>query len=619
MEVNEADAKADSAPEVAPKGPESASFRQPRRRGRPRADEVREKPKPLPRPPGLSNVNPAKFFRYWLETDAKYPNRVDAYLYRRWPTMDREAMGLTKHFYRGRIGDDQLTADDLAPEFVESTFLHRWGEGDYKIYLTDNALSKTICNCVLRLRDADHPAIIEPLESLKVSDPANREYIEGLRRRGVTIPGEQPGEGEDMAKIEGPSAAVASELVGTVERLMDRTLEMASEKREREDARPAQPEAMASALRVVQSAAEMGNQIIEKAVLNAQAAKPTEMLRDILDFARGVVTPPVQAPAPQTAVVDTRTDRVLELLMGMTNAAQQRADAAQAAQYALMQKLLDQWADRQAAANPVLGSNIPVAAVPGAAVAGAGVPTTPQSPVDSLRDLLKLKQEFQDVFSAGEEGGAARRGGGWTDHLPTIMQGLVLVSNAVSNSMYNLAVLRSGEKATAAPLAPPQVQAAMEPEAAPGTLGEGAPGTGATGGDLTLHSLLVAIREPLLRSINNGDTGYVFADVFREMFGETVYGQLREMGPDKILRALSGYPPIWNVAQTIPNQFQQFMDEFLTGEEEEEGGAVDAAGAATNGGALAPSPVPEAVRVTARPKAKKTHSPAGIMDRDPLT
>jgi hypothetical protein len=79
------------------------------------------------------------------------------------------------------------------------------------------------------------------------------------------------------------------------------------------------------------------------------------------------------------------------------------------------------------------------------------------------------------------------------------------------------------------------------------------------------HVFLRQIEQPLIQSLNNGESGGAFAEKLIGWQGEIAYEFLRDMGRDALLAVISTYPPIWTTAQQIPTRFGEFIDEFLAG------------------------------------------------------
>jgi hypothetical protein len=75
------------------------------------------------------------------------------------------------------------------------------------------------------------------------------------------------------------------------------------------------------------------------------------------------------------------------------------------------------------------------------------------------------------------------------------------------------------------------------------------------------------LKDPLLKALENGDTGDVFADRLIGWKGRMAYDVLKELGGDTIVQLLRAYPPIWNVVGRVPQKLSKFLVEFLSYDE----------------------------------------------------
>lgn len=577
--------------------------------GRPRKGEIRNKAPKLPRPPQMGIVPPAKFFKYWHDTDKAYPDRLQAYVYRRWPVCDREGVGLKKYLEVLVVGD-QIKSEDILPETVESTFLHRYGSGDYKIMLRDGGRNELCCTCMLIIRDPDYPPIVEPLRSLDMADPSNRKFIEDLRRRGVRLPGDETGgttneEGEDeMAKV-----AVATEvLANTVKDMADKNMEMAAQaveqarraaevQRERgeepEEKQPPSADVLSTGLQIVSQAASMGSKIIETAV-----SKVGEIQREVVPpqpdpvkMIEGFVTLTNSIVSAREGGGDKLTDRLLEKL----DESEKRAQEALQKQNDLLQSLLLRGnPSAVAGVPPPPGAGVDLGAAPVSGAAGQVGAVAGGGLLSQIREMTAVKRELQDLLGISEEEGAANpaRGtasGGFLERYgPVLLQFAMMLGTGI----YNLIASRAG----APPMATPDIASAGQQELPPPpTAPVAAQQVSQPPKDPTLaaiHQYLAQLTEPLLTALNTGESGADFAENMCRFMGQNAYDYLVEMGPDKLIQILSTYPPIWSKVQAIPGRFQQFLSEFFAYSQPEAENGVAPVGAAP--AAVSPSAVRQA-------------------------
>lgn len=541
----------------------------------------------FPRPPRFKATY-QQLFKYWKDVWRMplFRDRILVYGYRLWPVIDRTRTG------KDYSNIDKLTSpiDDAGQEIASIDGLyHLWGAGDYHLKLNDTVHQKTVCMTTIReiMRDKDtYPPVLD-LAELDTADPANASYVQWLRLKGVQIPGvlginEQ--EDEEMGPT-GKSSSAVSELARTVTNLADKSVQIAREaaanSREAAEQRPApvDTEAARRGMEIVQAAADMGNQIVQSAIKQVpqhQQANPVEQMRGFVELAK-------ELRQPQTAAVDTG-----DKLVNLMNMFMERETKMQANLFAVQQSHVQALEKRvEMLQNPATREQ-------------------PKSMRDLLFELRDAKAAMEDIVGGGDDEPGRGKGSGFADYVPMIVNGLTLAMGLAASMVHNWAVGRAGRGQTIDPqqVAQQVGQVAQDQPAAPLPSGKH-PGAaaGVNGPANPYHALLTQLREPLLQSLDAGETGGDFAAKLIDWQGVIAFESLRGIGKDALLAILSNYPPIWQVAQTIPERFEAFLDEFLEFDYHEgpEPGAPPAAGA--------PPREPQGQRDT-RPRIVTTRQPS---------
>jgi hypothetical protein len=487
------------------------------------------------------------------------------YVYRNWPVW-RVMSAKTKKF-SSQI--DKVSGDDVIRDVDD--FQHRYGAGDYTLRLNDQVvLKKTIAMCTITgLRDLEnHPPVIHNLEGLVVDDPQNRDYVGFLRLKGVRVPGVDPladnREDEDMAGNE----ALASVLEANKE-LTDRVLDMAD--REPNEPTKVDPGVTGAAMgmEIVKQGAEMANAMLSSAMTRAaelasKTEDPTAMVKNLVDIAKSM--------APEKTV-DGPDPMVLALLEESKQLRTQLFDTQKMQMDMLRQDLAAARVAGMGQGNPQLQAPLQ----PG------GVATFQPQMLDGVDKLLDIVGRLRKSFGGGggdDEGMEHVKEAPtnmWATILPMAIPAVTGMFAMISNIVYNYAASKMGNQ-PATPPPPPQVAYSPEQlaEMAAGQevtgqgmgQGMGAPQTQdqAQGGNV-FERLLMELKDPLLKALENGDTGDVFADRLIGWKGRMAYDVLKELGGDTIVQLLRAYPPIWNVVGRVPQKLSKFLVEFLSYDE----------------------------------------------------
>ena len=566
-------------------------------------------------------MEPIQLFTYWQKMDQANPDRLTAYVYRTWPVIDKRILDPKAYLY---IAKEAVAYPE--PKDWRSEMLHRYGSGNYKIILTDDAMSKGIGQTLVTdLRDPEYPPVIENLDELVMDDPTNQSFLENLRQKGI-LPGQESD--NDMAAGE-----MAQALTGTIDKLTTKLTE-----RQREPTPPAPPQSATDAAQAtVKMAAEVFKQGIDlgKESVTAQADAKVQAAEaqfraadpmasfDTLTRLISVVKDlqPKQEPAPATAAGSTAE------LTAMVNSFMGREAALQGKIMEIMQAQMTSMEARHVAA----------------AQAAAAVQVQVSAPQKedffaNLDRLVAAKDKLQALFGGG--GGGDDDGGAREEKTPMWMQlaqaaltGLPTVATSLLAMSYNMAVAKTGNGAPILPAPGPGPGDAPNPDQPSMPGAPGAPGMAVNPGHPQpqrgegVYAMLKLIEEPLLRYLNEPTKGGEdFAAALMDFQGRLAYDRIRGLGKDTIMALLNSYPPIGSVLAQIPQRADEFIDDFLNadailageetegegegeGEREGEGEGEVVAGANPVVIDLPPLPQPQ---TRAKAKVKKGAKPANV-------
>lgn len=84
-----------------------------------------------------------------------------------------------------------------------------------------------------------------------------------------------------------------------------------------------------------------------------------------------------------------------------------------------------------------------------------------------------------------------------------------------------------------------------------------------TGGYEQLHQLLAHFQGPILQAINNGQTGFDFADWVCQGYGNVQFLQFKAVGFQALWTAITTYPPLWSQIGPMEVQFQAWLQDVL--------------------------------------------------------
>jgi len=129
-----------------------------------------------------SSVMPAQQLQpenFWRLVKA-YPHREAAsiYVYRKWPVIDRVALGRPKYLHIWELGAKPVTEERLKREC---------GSGKYWLSLVDGNRPRQmqqVARTVVEIDDPEFPPVVDP-DELVWEDTANAGYVAGLKAKGV--------------------------------------------------------------------------------------------------------------------------------------------------------------------------------------------------------------------------------------------------------------------------------------------------------------------------------------------------------------------------------------------------------------------------------------------------
>lgn len=581
----------------------------------------------IPKPPHFrfgtdqpSPRRPEHFLQWWCGLTAAQKRKCIVYVYRNYPVIgvkvpdNKSPTGfrVTAQIDK-RSGTDTLASlDDI---------LHHYGSGDYTIRLNQADPNKAVCLCVIKgLRDEQHPPVVD-LGTLVIDDPVNRPYIEGLRLRGVRVPGVDAINEEDQM-----GAAAVSQLVGTVTDLAQRNTDLAVKvgqaeaaktARDEKDKKPSADEsivsqALATGMKIISDASTTQSNMLKSAMDKvteiratapaapaAPAADPLAMIESVGNLLKSLAPP---------AASTSQLDMLMAASLKRADTLEEKLFTLQSQQLTFLQSMLTQSQQAQSAA---------AAARPGEPVAPrrgtADSTVSPSTPLDMLRELIKLKDGLSSL--SGESGGgevqASPRSNPSTpwwavllQNLPSLVQMGATIASMVAVTSYNNAVAKTGT-GNPAPVPVPVITPPADTDAKdePGSDTEiPLPPADATAsdlpqpGDATLnayHIFLRQLEKPLILALENNEPGDQFAEKLVGWQGQVAYDLLHGLGRDQLIQILSTYPPIWTVVSAIPSKFNQFLEEFMSYGDADSGDSIDAAPAhPAHPPAHAPAPAP---------------------------
>lgn len=521
---------------------------------------------------------PMSFIHYLgrIKKDPELASRLVLYVYRNWPVVDRQ---------QGSVDNNKaIDVTDTAFESLQD-ILHRYGTGDYTIYLKDVAQKgerKNVCSCFYSSpRELDNfPPVLDisggGINDLVLDDPKNRSYLEWRRRKGLPIPGENMGAitqaQERASEEEMANNSTVETLTGLVERLVDKNLEdrpannpppaypppMPFHDMEDEIASRSEEQGGAAAVEVLKRASEIGMGMISQAVdratsLQTSTQDPVAQLKGLADAVSSLV--PKQDNSAIMAVLEDVRRRGEKL--------EERLAQSEKEKFELVRGFTEKL---QTAA-------------------------APQSLEQQLNGIVSLKKTLKSIMSDDEdedEDGEDRRGRRdkepwYAQFLPLAIPAGMFLMNSVNTLMHNAAVAKTGQ---GQPEHPPAIPTEALPDAVRDQMAHVQSPAGPGNPQVINHNpnpnpggpspmdiqkqqvrmFLNAVKAPILHHLNSDLSGHDFAEWLIGGYGSMVYEQVRSLGPQQIRAAIAELTPDLEAnLRTIPEKAESFLEEFCQG------------------------------------------------------
>ncbi len=386
-------------------------------------------------------------------------------------------------------------------------------------------------------------------DELVKGDKLNADYIEGLRRQGIKLPGDTGYEsGEEKAEAE------MAQSLQTVERMADKLVEMA----ERQQAHtPPPPRSLddvgaARSIEMVAKAADRAGEIVQ--VAQAQAAQlqgkqvdPLQMLTTL----GGVVKEMMPKQNDSNPLVAMLMEQNAALGREMRDREERREKEERERREKEEARRLQEEERRVTLEKERREME------------------KPKSLVEQLRELretnelLGIKKGKNPLGDSDDEEkeGKADMIETVIKYMPLAITGLTTLFSLGANIYYN-SKLKPGEAPQPVPTAgQQQVQQQMQQLATGPEQAQQA----------QIHAFLQTIEGPFLSHFFNSDLdGHTFANhlyTSHPMQGPMVYSQMKEAGKDQLIATLAQYPPIWDKVQHMLPRLSRFADEFMEYEE----------------------------------------------------
>ena len=515
------------------------------------------------------------FFAYWDGLADNLKRRATVYVYRKWPVINKRicpqcnsicpdpghwhAPCVCPNVECGWKGQIFIYAGILAEPTDEDAILRspHYGSGDYTLKMIDSDAKQDkgeqrgICSVRLTVRDDEYPPCITDLREVVLNDPANQEYVNGLRGRGIRLPGDP----EPITQEERMDNKSALEVQGEViKHLSDKLMNKS------DGPPPPPPDATASlniGVQIMNGVGSLMDKALELGRKSAEAASGPAAPDPIAQLERaGQVIKNLSPAAPAT------DPAVLELLRRMD----QRLE---------------------------LASKPP--------------PAPATNALDAAIEAQQKIERLRNVFSRGDGGPEPVEEKSMLAQLmPYIPMGLALVDRIFTN----IAAAKAGVQPPPLTQMPEVIM--PTPAAQPQRPQIQAPAQQAQAGE---PNVFAELEGPLLRRLadKTPGNGAVFADLMIEMKGRTEYEKIKGMIAanwsmfDSMVKAHPIWPKISRVADQ--RRWEMFVSEFVN-RDSLYAQAQGVADQAANGAPAPPAPVTSSAQQTKPPKlVPKTEPP----------
>lgn len=494
---------------------------------------------------------------YWQGLTPNMCSRARVHVYRKWPVIDRVLSGEKNQSIHVYQEDPALGTKGSCPFTVETwkqQLLHEFGSGDYKFILNELGVSGAIAICdYVSVRDTMFPPKLNYVELVK-GDKLNADYIQGLRERGIKLPGdpEYVSEKDKQEKVEMAQAEV-------IERLTDKLVSMADRPQPVQVA-PKTLDESASA-KVIDMVTKNADRMIEQATsLHTKQQDPVQML-DALSNVVSKMIPHKDGADPMVALLleQTRLQREenAQLQREMRDREERRAEEEAQRREREEERRMKEEERRDAERK---------------ALADLAKPKTlleqlkEQHEVNELLGIKKGKRGTDDE----EEGGEKKEGIAEMilKNMPLIVSGVTTLASLGANVFYN-ARLPQGEAPKPVPTEPVQQVQQQVQALVSGTTPEAQTATQQQ--QQEFQAFMQMIEKPLLSHFFSPDlNGYSFAQYIISSdlaSGPMIYMQMKAGGKEQLLMGLQSYPPIWMRIGSMTEALNTFIDEFLNYEQ----------------------------------------------------
>lgn len=461
-----------------------------------------------PKPPGKT-LTFEQLCEYMGSFNTLQWSHAMVYLYRFWPIIYRDPKYI-----------DVITeAKQLDLEYIISQF----GGGKYKLLVTDTDRkdSKQVCEAYLKISHIEHEPILN-YDEVDKGHRDNRTYVERLIAKGILDQGGNTVSSQTKPIQGGNDLTV---LASTMQSVVNQLL---SERRQGNTNKTGIDEA------VITRSLDMMSGAYKTALDTAvKQGNPNEV--DQLTKIMSTFQTIMQMVKPD-ANANRQSDTLWEKILSMQSENHK-------VQLEVMKELLK---NNQAAKNP-----------------------------DSQLDgLLGLLGKMKEIFGLDTISGSSHK----PSTLETIMEKAPLVLDPlarIAENVYNGLLMRKGMSGVSQPIRQP-ANAAINPQALsagdqPNRGVEMNPGNPTVNATENIDSELgfdpVAFVNQygpiILQWINSNKTGDELAEWVESGFGSTTYLAIRNIGKEKMLRAMKMVPEYWQLIQPIEQQVSVFIDEFI--------------------------------------------------------
>jgi len=496
----------------------------------------RKEPFILPDIPKTRNTHTMPDFINWYHSlNEEQVNRLTIYVYRGFPVIDNKLVDPS-----AVTNIDKLTGDcPFDIDNWEHDIMKRWGSGDYSFMVKENATHRwtVFCN---GLRDYNnYPPMID-YRTLVLGDPKNKEYVAGLRVRGLLDNLEKP-EGDNETDMQ--IADTINRLVEANQENVERVVEMAG-RREEEGSTSMASTIVQVLQRQVERAEDRADRLAEQA-----AAAPVQTMTVADPIATFERTAQVLKEMATPVASDNSSMRLMETFL-----AQSREELKEAREETReLRRLIMEQATR------------PPVTTPAPAPAAGGLFT-------GLEDAIKLKSQLIELgmVKADSDIEPPTRNKGITDELismavrngPTILQslGTIVEKGLIFYAMTKGVTVQqpNAQQPVQAPGYPADTQSPQQTQQAlpASVVAELSP----------QQKFIANISETLMYHMDSENLdGHTFAGwlISSSGSGRRNYDMMKEAGAEALIGALQTYEPLWSVISRTPSKLSAFLNEFL--------------------------------------------------------